>query len=172
TSSASSTGSAAAVRSVMTCPSCDSASVRNLGMAAPNNRPGHDEFEIHECVTCGLSYSYPMPDATRVRQFYESAHPYDAIYGEKDAAWQRHQHQIDLARLGPPRGRARLLDVGCSFGLLLEVAVEVGWDAYGIEPDARAAAQARGRAGHDKVRVGFADELPTDWGTFDAISMS
>lgn len=99
--------------------------------------------------------------------YYKLAHPYEAIYGV-EFAWQRRQHFLDLGRLGPPRGK--LLDVGCSFGLLLEEAQKLGWDVYGLEADADAATAAAARLGADRVQQGWATDLPV--GEFAAITMS
>ncbi len=58
-----------------------------------------------------------------------------------------------LRTLGEPRPGCRLLDVGCAFGFLLGVALELGFDAYGVEPNPQAADLARGQFG-DRVQVG------------------
>jgi SAM-dependent methyltransferase len=153
----------------MRCPSCAGHVVR-LGRVAPPHRPGHDRFDICECESCGLSFSDPLPPPAVLTDFYISAHPYVDVYGS-DHGWQRRQHELDLLRIDRPSGR--LLDIGCSFGLLLDVASRSGWDVYGVDPDPAAVEAARGRVGDDRVRVGFADELPVeDWAPFDVISMS
>jgi SAM-dependent methyltransferase len=152
------------------CHSCGSRRVRNRGRAAPTFRPGADLFDVCECRDCGLSFSEPLPGQDVVNEFYRVAHPYLDVYGREDAGWQRVQHRLDLERIGPPRGK--LLDVGCSFGLLSEVAAGMGWEVYGIEPDEDAAKVAASRIGHERVAVGFARDVPQTWGPFQAISMS
>jgi len=145
-----------------------------LGYAAHPHRVGHNRHRITECRACGLSFSDPLPTDAELATFYARASTYADVYGQADLPWQRRQHDIDLRRLLHSRqGRpGRLLDVGCSCGLLLEVASELGWDVYGVEPSHEAAAKARERVGESRVFQGFVQELPDDWGPFDAISMS
>ncbi|MEW6016887.1 MAG: class I SAM-dependent methyltransferase [Pseudomonadota bacterium] len=64
-------------------------------------------------------------------------------------------------------GRHRLLDVGCGPGFLLSQALDMGFEAQGVEPDANVLATARARGA--PVRQGyFPDALASDE-TFDAI---
>jgi SAM-dependent methyltransferase len=65
-----------------------------------------------------------------------------------------------LARLG---ATGPLLDVGCSFGWLLEVAERAGLEAYGVDASESAAVSARSRG--LKVRCGHFPE--EDWGRRD-----
>lgn len=64
-------------------------------------------------------------------------------------------------RLVEPRGRPRILDVGCGTGGMLAALAELG-DVYGIEAEARAVAAARRRVGEEvRVRHGYIpDDLP------------
>jgi len=56
-----------------------------------------------------------------------------------------------------------LLDVGCSFGWLLEVAEDHGFEAYGVDPSASAVADARSRG----LRVRRGHFPSEDWGRRD-----
>ena len=57
-----------------------------------------------------------------------------------------------IRHLGAPgRPDAQLLDVGCGNGLFLQIAKDLGYKVYGLEPDSDAAEQARG-AGFDIVQ--------------------
>lgn len=47
------------------------------------------------------------------------------------------------AQIPPWMPQGRLLDVGCGGGTYLRAMAQLGWQVYGIEPDARAAQQAR-----------------------------
>lgn len=73
-------------------------------------------------------------------------------------------------RLERPRGRPRLLDVGCGNGEFLAAMRDAGWHVQGLEPDAAAAAVAE-RAGLAVERsVLAATRLPADH--FDAVTAS
>lgn len=69
--------------------------------------------------------------------------------------------------LGP---RARLLDVGCSYGWFLREAARAGWTASGIEPDAPSAAHAR--AGGCSVTVGCFPEDLADRGPYELLTFN
>jgi SAM-dependent methyltransferase len=66
-------------------------------------------------------------------------------YREYFRPFRRGQYRYVLERLGAPAGRT-LLDVGASYGWMVEVALELGFDAYGVEPgDARYSPELKGR---------------------------
>lgn len=68
-----------------------------------------------------------------------------------------------------PAGRA--LDVGCGSGRLLARLQALGWEAEGVEPDARAARAAAEATGLP-VHVARAGELPDDLGAFSLVTLS
>lgn len=160
------------VTAIVSCPVCEGR-VRRLGRVAPAHRSGHDAHDILECCGCGLSYSDPSPSPASVDAFYAAPDAYDSEYGQQDFAWQRAQHERDLRRVmrrRPPP--ARLLDVGCSYGLALEVAQGLGYDPFGVEPNPIAVRAARRRIGDDRVVEGVLTSVPHGWTDFDVISMS
>jgi len=148
--------------------------LRKRGFISDQSREGWDRFEIVECTACGVSFSDPLPSPADIETLYDDASAYSNVYGALDWPWQRRQHELDLRRVEKTRRdrRGRLLDVGCSYGLLLEVARERGWDVSGVEPSPEAAAVARKRAGADRVWTGYVEDLPNPAEGFDAISMS
>lgn len=156
------------------CLVCGSERLVDKGRAASSTRRGYDRFSIVECRNCSLSFSDPLPSPSDIKAFYEREEPYEGVYGDADRQWQREQHRLDLLRLSQARGgrTGRLLDVGCSYGLLLEVAGSLGWEVHGIEPGEEAVERARARVGSARVAVGQLEDTPESWGDFDAISMS
>lgn len=73
-----------------------------------------------------------------------------------------------LARIKPAPGR--LLDVGCAFGFLVEEALAAGWDAYGIEWSAHAAAKTKGSI-RTRIEQGGLTQTPQAQASFDVITM-
>ncbi len=67
--------------------------------------------------------------------------------------------------LGKP---GKILDIGCSRGDFLALAVQHGWDGYGIEPVEHLAGLAQGKGLN--VISGALAQIPTDWGDFDIIT--
>lgn len=68
------------------------------------------------------------------------------------------------------RRRGKLLDVGCALGFFVELAVERGWNAQGVELSEYAASWARERLGL-QVRTGSFLDVDFDGARFDAITL-
>lgn len=68
------------------------------------------------------------------------------------------------------RHDAHLLDVGCGNGAFLSLMRSLGWTVRGIEPDASAAAYARGRG--LEVEVNSLEQASLPPATYDAITMT
>jgi SAM-dependent methyltransferase len=84
----------------------------------------------------------------------------------------RRRATIDLSvrHLVRPKGRSRLLDIGCGNGDFLARMRALSWEVHGVEPDPAAAAAARA-AGLDVATGTLADVTWPD-GSFDAVTMS
>lgn len=80
--------------------------------------------------------------------------------------------ELDAASmyLPAPQTGARVLDVGCGSGVLLERMQSLGWDAEGLEIDLGGAEAARARG--VKVRIGTLHQQQYPTGHFDAVHMS
>jgi SAM-dependent methyltransferase len=131
-------------------------------------------FDFVRCVECGLVYVNPQLRESVVLKEYEFAETSDLWF---DVLMSPRQEELDRAKfrrildlLEAYRGGGRILDVGCSTGLFLELARARGWTGVGIEfaPRARAyASEARGLEVLDVplARAGFEPE------TFDAVAL-
>jgi SAM-dependent methyltransferase len=110
---------------VIECPLC----------AARTHEPWrtHGARELVRCGECGLVYVNALPDpASHHRQVGESL-----VYTDDQLAkrpfFRRRAHEL-LESIEGRQGRpGRLLDLGCGIGTELEVAIERGWSATGIE---------------------------------------
>jgi SAM-dependent methyltransferase len=71
--------------------------------------------------------------------------------------------------VGPASAGGRVLSVGCGVGADVETLVDLGWDAYGIEPGYRQADWDRRRC-RDRLIQGDGRDLPFEDGEFDAIT--
>lgn len=78
--------------------------------------------------------------------------------------------EIDVPRKYLAKRRGRMLDVGCGNGDLVQMARDYGWEAEGIDLDAKAAANASGKGLN--VRLGTLAEQAYPDSTFDLITMS
>ena len=86
------------------------------------------EFTIVACTSCGLGRTIPAPDPDQYAR--AGAHSSDRT----DATEDRYSHPLaeDLAARFPG---ARVLDVGCNTGVLVEAASQLGLNATGIDVD-------------------------------------
>lgn len=105
--------------------------------------PGYGEhLQIVECLSCGLVYANPRWQPETLLAAYEAVE--DETYvlerSGREKTFARHLADAELV-IGPANGR-RLLDVGAYIGVFVETAAATGWDAYGVEPSAWAAAEA------------------------------
>jgi SAM-dependent methyltransferase len=134
----------------------------------------NDGWSVRDCETCGWAHLDPIPDAAELalmyeRTYYQTHHAgwldkdrseqayWDLEHGDKIADWS--------ALLGQTGGR--LLDVGCSGGLLIEYALGRGWHAEGIEPSSEAAEAARAN-GLTVHACGYED-VELEQGSFDVV---
>jgi SAM-dependent methyltransferase len=84
--------------------------------------------------------------------------------------WYRGRRRIvtgAIERLAPPPG-ARILDVGCGSGRMLDELARWG-SVSGLDAEHAGVAAARSR-GHEDVRLGVAEELPWPDGAFDLVT--
>ena len=125
---------------------------------------------IVRCNTCGLVYANPRFDSSVVRDNYSVVE--DPTYVEEREGrvltFSRNLKPFEalVASNSPTR---RLLDVGCHIGVMVELAQERGWEAWGVEPSTWASEQARSRGLH--VITGTLDhaDVPSDY--FDVVTM-
>lgn len=98
---------------------------------------------IVRCVHCGLVLQNPQPVPDDLLVLYQQVA--DVRYDQEREGRLR-TFRRSLSELEKHAARGRLLDVGSHVGFFVEVALEGGWEAEGIEPSAWAAeiAQARG----------------------------
>lgn len=90
--------------------------------------------EIRQCTACR---SWSAHERSRLSetasQFYDDID--EPVYREYFEPFRSAQYRETLARLKPDVShRSSLLDVGASYGWLVRVARDLGWNAIGIEP--------------------------------------
>lgn len=114
------------------CNLCQSPSARYKFSAKGDS---HREFDIFECLRCGVAFTFPVPDKEELEKYY--GHGY---YGEdvrrlhliKEVFLQLFQTGRRKA-IEAYRRKGRLMDIGCGDGRFLKEMVGYGWDVYGLE---------------------------------------
>ena len=131
-------------------------------------------FTFVRCADCRLVFVNPQVREDVVQDEYRTKETndlwLDVLTSERQLALDREKFGEVLDLLEPHRGAGRLLDVGCSIGLFLDLARERGWDGLGIEFAPRALAYARDEFGLEVLDVpledaGFEPE------SFDAVGL-
>jgi len=138
-------------------------------------RKGKRETQALRCSDCGLVYLMDYQD--------DRQHLYDGDYGAwggddadlermvAKAKRQAFRRQLRHLQAFLSEGRTRLLDVGTGNGYLLDVAVELGLEAHGVELSAEASAKASLRH-PGKIRVGTLEAAAYADGSFDVVAMT
>jgi SAM-dependent methyltransferase len=127
-----------------------------------------------ECRGCGLVYQHPLPEPAEMAAYAEAEYA-DGVYQAyiqaralKYATFR--QRMTAIRRHRPPAAAARLLDVGCACGYLIDVALEAGYDAHGVE-FARAAIERASPAARPRITQGNVDRITADeLGRFDVVT--
>jgi SAM-dependent methyltransferase len=120
-------------------------------------------FTVVRCDACGACRTDPAP--IEQQDLTTSAIEDHRKY---EAKFRRILSEV-LNEVLRSRSSGRLLDVGCSVGVLMALAAERGFDVYGIETNPRAVEYARERYG-DRVKLCLVEESPFPPGFFDVIT--
>jgi SAM-dependent methyltransferase len=156
------------------CPICDGTEFRPK-LTVEDTTVSHEKFLIVQCAGCGFQFTNPRPSAAEIGHYYES----DAYVSHNSGAGGLINRAYKVARfftmrrkvsqlnaLAPRRGK--LLDYGCGTGHFLAAAKKAGWQIAGLEPNARARAEASERVGQVVGQESLVSFMP---GTFDAITL-
>jgi 2-polyprenyl-3-methyl-5-hydroxy-6-metoxy-1,4-benzoquinol methylase len=140
-------------------------------------------FTYVECVSCGLVYQNPLLDKESRRHVYgtmnywqsrdigigsENFLNYYAYLNETANRSRMAALKISWMRPHLPVG-ARILDLGCSDGLLVKAMCNAGYEASGIDVSQEMISHGRAKFDVDIHAVNFEDEWPFDE-QFDAIT--
>lgn len=123
---------------------------------------------IVKCNNCKILYVDEPITQKEISDFYQQTE--DPLYLQEQQARQRtFQHYLNsMEKLFPTKGR--LLDVGTNTGLFIKVALESGWDAYGLEPGKQAVEYAKKNFGIKLIAKPFETNTFSPQ-SFDAITM-
>lgn len=115
-----------------------------------------------ECRGCGLLYQYPPPNPLEMHGLCEAEYS-EGVYRQyvraRELKYATFRARLSLIRRYAPSGR--LLDVGCACGYLIDVALEAGYDAYGIEFSTAAIGQASPEA-RRRIFQGSIDQVKVE----------
>ena len=156
------------------CPVCGKTEFKNK-LIVQDNTVSHESFAIVQCAGCGFQFTNPRPGPADIGRYYESDEYVSHNSGAaglinkayKVARFFTMRRKVSLLNKLAPR-RGQLLDYGCGTGHFLAAAKSAGWQVSGLEPNARARAEASERLGQPVGQESLASFQP---GTFDAITL-
>lgn len=118
-----------------------------------------DPFGVVRCPTCSLVFISPRLTSDALQRLYDDVAYFEGdggVYGCEgrfgpamalQRRWMAGRLALAERELGRPPAGARLLEVGCAYGLFLEQARGRGFEVTGVELSHNAAEQARAQRG-------------------------
>jgi SAM-dependent methyltransferase len=150
----------------MRCPACD---------ARLSGRPARVPAGYTRCPGCSLAHleQLPTPAAAAARfdaNYFagDAAGGYPCYAAQEEVQRGNARRVLDLVAPALHASGARLLDVGCGYGVLLEEARRRGWDVTGVDVSAHARREAAARFSLDVVEE--LETLPREGDGFAAIT--
>lgn len=135
-------------------------------------------YWIYRCPACHLAETDLKKDYTTfVKDFYSEGYyegdPTRSAYAdyEKDKYLIVKNMEKFLSFVAEYKPSGRLLDVGCAFGYVVELALQKGYDAKGFDPSAFAVSRARDLVGNNRIQEGTIAEVSYPKHSFDVITM-
>lgn len=98
-------------------------------------------WTMTRCPRCGFITANPRPSADLLSRLYRQMDDPD-YERERKGRKTNFMHILDRLEKFRPR-KGRLLDIGAASGLMVEAALERGWEAMGIEPSRALVQRAR-----------------------------
>lgn len=134
-----------------------------------------EEFQICECLKCGLLFTDPRPGKHEIGKYYQSEEYYShqenktgfipKLYESVKSVNLKKKYK--MATKGIAKGR--VLDIGCGVGDFLHTMEQKGWETVGIEPSEDAKAIAKKRIKAQVLDTEEQETLPEN--SFDLITM-
>lgn len=97
------------------------------------------DSQILKCSNCGLIFRFPLSSREELQKFYDQKIHLESRYFAGLRAKYRRDHPAvklycrefnKIARLKKP---GKILDVGCAYGVFLDLARQYGWKPFGVE---------------------------------------
>lgn len=151
-------------REARRCPVCGSDRTTPLYMNTLAALDGLDmSYRVARCIACGFAFADQLPSPPTYATYYQSLSKYDiapTVAGISPADRLRCDAAVDLLRPHAGPG-ARIADLGCGSGSLLDALRTAGWSRLaGIDPAPGAPQLARQQFKLDCVQSGTLDQAP------------
>lgn len=135
-----------------------------------------EEFTLSKCITCGLLYTMPQPDAISLHKYYNSEEytSHNTSHRSLKNLLYIQARKVSLSlklRMIQKHQEAKgqILDIGAGTGEFLNYCRAYDWNIIGVEPNAKARKIAYER--HEIVLQNEADLSILEKGSTDVITM-
>lgn len=131
-----------------------------------------DGFQLRRCSSCDLVFVANPPTSDALDELYSFDQGYHSKFAAPDADMgpevkAARRHLDELSRF---KAKGRLLDIGCSVGIFLCEARQVGWEVSGVERSPDSAEIGRQRFGLNIAAGALTQHTFVD-AIFDAVTM-
>jgi len=134
------------------------------------------ESKIYRCVQCGLIFRWPQPTRSQIQDFYDQQehleNPYftglKKNYSLDNPAVKLYRRELE--RIDRFLSPGKILDIGCAYGVFLDLARLVGWQVCGVEVSKVSSDYAR-RKFSLSVFTGTLEEAKFASNSFDLITL-
>ena len=161
---------------MMRCPVCEYPSAQpRYRMTDHFFEVSSEEFILYHCSSCGLLFQDEEKIVDRLPDFYPPGYWWqrggkisslERVYRE----WVVRHDQLRFVLSMVPSGRGRLLDIGCGSGTFVKVALEAGFDAFGLEQSEEAVRIGQSNAG-GKIMQGIEQDLISRGEKYDVLTL-
>jgi len=107
---------------------------------------GGKKFNIVKCKKCGLVYINPQPTKDELARYYNALY---SVPLEANKKGQAKKAREILKEISKHKQGKSLLEIGCSYGFLLDFMKKKGWRVKGVEISKEASNYAREKLGLD-----------------------
>lgn len=134
-----------------------------------------EEFVLYHCGSCGLLFQEEEKIRDRLADFYPHGYWWqeegklsrlERVYRE----WVMERDQLKFVRSMLPSQRGRLLDIGCGSGTFVKLALQAGFDAYGLEQSEEAVHIGQNNA-PGRIFPGMEQDLISRGEQFDVLTL-
>ncbi|MCX6794203.1 MAG: class I SAM-dependent methyltransferase [Candidatus Gottesmanbacteria bacterium] len=135
-------------------------------------------YTIYRCETCGLGKTdlkkpYELFVAEYYTKGYFTGDPVKSAFinYKDDKRFTVKNMKQFLARVKKYKSKGTLLDVGCALGFFVELALQAGFDAYGVDPSSYAVGEAKKLVGGGRIKTGTIEAVEYPEKSFDVITL-
>ena len=135
-------------------------------------------YDIYRCDTCGIGRTdLAEPYESFIKKLYDkeyftggkTRHAYTNYAADKPFILKNMRKFLRSIKKYKPTGK--LLDVGCAMGFFVELAIQEGYDAYGIDPSNYASTEAMKLVGNNKIQTATLATAVFPKKSFDIITL-